>query len=62
MKIDKDVVGIIVATVVCIVVMISLWVGWSYFEAHAYNNITGKQVSTFDAMFVQLRVQESASD
>ena len=36
------------------------WVGYSYCEARAYNNITGANVSTLDAMFVELRVQESA--
>ena len=35
---------------------ICLWIGNSYFEARAYNNVTGKEVSTFDAMFLELRV------
>lgn len=36
------------------------WVGTSHFEARAYERITGKHVSTFDAMFVSLRVQSEA--
>ena len=32
------------------------WIGLSYMEARAYERLTGRQVSTFDAMFVQLRV------
>jgi hypothetical protein len=32
----------------------------SYFEAAAFNRITGKNVSTWDAMFLELRVQEDA--
>lgn len=29
----------------------------SYFEARAYERVTGKQVSTWDAMFLKLRVE-----
>lgn len=32
------------------------WVFASYCEASAYNRITGSNVSTWDAMFVELRV------
>ena len=35
------------------------WVGLSYFEAAAYERVTGKRVSTWDAMFLTLRVQEA---
>ena len=45
-----------------IVLMVSIWVGSSYFEARAFNNVTGKNVSTLDAMFINLRVQEPTSD
>lgn len=34
-----------------------IWVGRSHFEARAYNHVTGKNVSTWDAMFLDLRVQ-----
>lgn len=37
-----------------------LWVVPSYFEARAFERATGKSVSTWDAMFVQLRVEGSA--
>ena len=30
----------------------------SYFEAEAFNEMTGENVSTWQAMFVELRVQE----
>lgn len=33
------------------------WYGWSYLEAQSYNRLTGSQVTTWDAMFVDLRVQ-----
>ena len=35
----------------------ALWVGMSYAEARAFNRLTGKNATTLDAMFVQLRVQ-----
>lgn len=37
------------------------WVGYSYLEARAYERVTGKPVSTFDAMFLDLRVQAEPS-
>lgn len=58
----KEIMQLAVLTLACIIVLIGIWAGASYCEARAYNNITGKNVSTFDAMFVQLRVQESPRD
>ena len=43
-----------------LVLALMLWVAWSSLEARAFNNATGKNVSTLDAMFISLRVQESA--
>jgi hypothetical protein len=45
-----------------ILVIGSVWVGYSYMEARAYNKVTKSEVSTLDAMFLKLRVQESAND
>lgn len=39
-------------------VTLSGWVSLSYFEAAAYRRVTGKQVTTWDAMFLDLRIQE----
>ncbi len=36
-----------------------LWVFESSMEARSFNRITGKQVSTWDAMWVNLRVEYS---
>lgn len=36
------------------------WVVSSKFEADAYFRVTGKNVSTWDAMWIELRVQEGA--
>lgn len=33
---------------------------YAHFEAQAYNRVTGKQVSTWDALFLDLRVTEPA--
>ena len=39
---------------------VAFWAISSHFEAAAFNRLTGKRVSTWDAMWVQLRVQEPA--
>lgn len=54
-----------VAQYVCgFLTMLAIWAGcWiasSYFEAQSFNRVTGKNVSTWDAMFIELRVQEAA--
>jgi len=36
-----------------------LWVGYSHFEARSFERVTGTQVSTWDAMFLELRVQQA---
>lgn len=36
------------------------WVVKSSFESAAYNRLTGAKTTTWDAMFLELRVQESA--
>lgn len=43
------------------VIALGLWVVSSKFEADAYNRLTGGNVTTWDAMFVKLRV-EGTSD
>jgi hypothetical protein len=37
----------------------AVWVVASHFEARAFNRATGADVSTWDAMFVELRVNSS---
>ena len=34
------------------------WVTSSYFESQSYNRLTGAHTTTWDAMFLQLRVME----
>lgn len=33
------------------------WIASSHFEAKAYNRLTGKDVTTWEAMWVELRVE-----
>lgn len=49
----------VVGVVLALVFVLSLWPLQSYFEARAYERVTGKRVSTWDAMFLDLRVQEA---
>ena len=37
------------------------WVAYSALEARSFNRITGSDVTTFDAMFVQLRVLDAST-
>jgi hypothetical protein len=41
---------------------VSVWIILSFFEARAFERATGKKVSVFDAMFIELRVQESMEE
>jgi hypothetical protein len=43
--------------VVALSLAIGTWVTQSYFEAQSYNHVTGQNVSTWDAMWIELRVQ-----
>ncbi|MGQ0721048.1 MAG: hypothetical protein ACT4PE_05670 [Candidatus Eiseniibacteriota bacterium] len=50
----------VIAGSVAVLVACALWVVFSHFEARSYNRITGANVSTWDAMWVELRVQEGS--
>lgn len=50
--------GIFLIALTC-AIGLGIWVVKSRFEASAYNRITGSHVSTWDAMWVELRVQDS---
>lgn len=41
-----------------VAVLVGDWVFRSSMEAAAFNRVTGKKVSTWDAMWIELRVQE----
>ena len=46
--------------VFAILCLLFVWFLFSYFEARSYNRVTGEDVSTFDAMFVELRIVGNA--
>lgn len=39
--------------------VIAIWIIQSYFEARSFERVTGKHVSVWDAMWVDLKVQEN---
>ncbi len=60
---EKKLVGFTGAIFVFFMVLvIAGWVAGSHFEAKAFERVTGKHVSTWDAMFITLRVQEPTSN
>lgn len=56
-KEEQDVAFAIFWGVVFVLLLVGGWVLKSSLEAEAYNHVTGKNVSTWDAMFLDLRVQ-----
>ena len=54
----KTIILQIVLMIAAFLLAIGIWVGYSFFEARTFNKLTGSNISTFDAMFIQLRVQE----
>lgn len=48
-----------VVLLLTLVVAAVVWVGVSWLEASSFNRVTGKNVSTWDAMWIDLRVQEA---
>ena len=50
--------GIVLVIVAVIVFFFGSWIGRSYFEAQTYRRLTGVEVTTWDAMWVELRVIE----
>lgn len=53
----KDALAAVVILGILLAIACGGWVVSSYFEARAYNRVTGEDVSTWDAMWVELRVQ-----
>ena len=62
-KMTKDMATLVFALVILAILLFGscfFWVGSSYFEARTYSRLTGKQVTTWDAMWIELRVIEPA--
>lgn len=45
-----------------VAIALSLWWGAAWLEARAYERVTGKTVSTWDALFLELRVDGVPED
>lgn len=59
---SSDWFGIRLAIAAIAAVLLAVPVSWvvkSYFEAKSYNRLTGAHATTWDAMWVELRVQDS---
>lgn len=41
--------------------LVGIWVIGSFFESRTFNRITGAHTTTWDAMWLELRVQEAPS-
>lgn len=48
---------IFISVAILVLVMPGTWIFKSHMEAKAYQNVTGVKVSTWDAMWIELRVQ-----
>lgn len=52
--------NIVLGFVLCFLpLLMSFWIAYSYLEAKAFNSITNKNVTTWQAMFLELRIQEN---
>lgn len=47
-----------VVSAVAVLIAVSAWIFTSHHESKVYNRLTGANTTTYDAMFVQLRVVE----
>ncbi len=54
----KTVIPFILLIILVLSILIGIWVFRSKMKSNAFNNVTGKNVSTWDAMWIELRVQE----
>jgi len=55
---DKESWIILGFAVAILLITLAAWVGFSHFEARTYTRLTGHEVTTTEAMFVELRVME----
>lgn len=58
----KNILALAGCSVGTIAVLACLWIISSYFEAQSYNRLTGKSVSTWDAMYLELRVVHTIAE
>ena len=58
-KEDNEMLAGAVAILIILAIVPVGWVFKSYMEAKSYNEVTGKNVTTWQAMWIDLRVQDS---
>lgn len=54
--------GLAIMCVLLLLILMGKWVASSRMEAAAFNRITDSHVSTWDAMWVELRIDRPTSD
>jgi hypothetical protein len=54
----KSALEIVAGAIFVLVLAMTFWIIPSYFEARTYSRLTGASVSTWDALWVEFRVQE----
>jgi hypothetical protein len=57
---QSEILFVILMLIVALSIATGVWVFKSYHEARVYTELTGKKVTTGQAMFVELRVIEPA--
>lgn len=61
-KIRREMLSGLCMLVAGVLILVGMWVGYSHFEAATYNKLTGASVTTWDAMWVRLRVQSPPTE
>lgn len=56
----KDYFLLISIFVIFLLIFVCSWIFQSHMEAQSFNKITGENISTWDAMWVQLRIDRPA--
>lgn len=56
----KELIALGMIVTIAITVAATIWVVQSKMEASAFNAVTGKNVTTWQAMWIELRVQEGS--
>ena len=59
---DRPVLSGVLFIIAMLLIVAGIQVSSAYFEARAFNRATGKNVSTWDAMFIELRLNDSPKD
>ena len=55
----RMVLGMLGALLIGLLALTTLWVGLSHLQARSFERLTGTQVSTWDAMFLDLSVERA---